>query len=424
MLPDCACLIAPPRSRSQRTRRSLATLCFVSAVLVTFAARSAEAQNLEVTLVPGLNLFSFPGTIPTDADSCFELLALLGGEGSVERVARIGPQSQLAEVCAPASGGPTGVDFEIRPGEAYLVHMAEQVTVGAAPGECPTLDLVPGVNLVGIATPAADLSCFDLLEVLGPSVVAAVERLDSRTGSFEDCSADLDGTTPDGRDFAIVPGEGYLVHLRSAVFESTGALCDSLPSEVAALAAEVASPPEARVRSRTPVPAPGAAPRRAAANSAERVRPAPETKAGRTTEVTPREVILRLDLSSEAAQLPGGPRLRVHLLQGGTLPPPIPEGLAPSFWIEVLPLGLPFSEPLELTLPNLDRLPPSSEVWIWSRHEPGERFEIAGEGRVSRDGGRIETTSGGIRGPGWHLVLPPPGTSRSRSAEDGGAGRP
>jgi hypothetical protein len=405
MVPVCAAAIPPLRSLRRRARTAF---CFASALLLTFSARSSAAQDLQVTLVPGLNLFSFPGTIPTDGDSCFELLALLGGEGSVERIARIDPPSQLAEVCAPGSGAPTGPDFEIRAGEAYLVHMAEEATVGAAPGECPTLDLVPGVNGIGIPTPAADLSCFDLLEVLGLSVVAAVERLDTRTGSFEDCSLDLDGATPAGRDFAILPGEGYLVHLRSAVFESTGALCDSVPSELAALASEAASPPE-----RVPAPPPTS---EAAASEPE---PTP------ATENTPREVIVRVDLSSNVAELPGGTRPRIQLVRGGTLPPPLPAGLAPSFWIEVLPLGLPFSEPLDLTLPNLDRLPPSSEVWIWSRNEPGEDFEIAGEGRVSRDGARIEITSGGIRGPGWHLVLPPPDTSpsRSRSRRDGDPGR-
>lgn len=56
----------------------------------------AYAQaGVAVDFAPGLNLFSSPITVPTTADTCFELLALLGGPTGVESISRFNTTTQL-----------------------------------------------------------------------------------------------------------------------------------------------------------------------------------------------------------------------------------------------------------------------------------------------------------------------------------------
>ena len=70
-------------------------------------------------------------------------------------------------------------------------------------------------------------------------------------------------------------------------------------------------------------------------------------------------------------------------------------------------MGVKFFEPASITFPNIDDMPPGSEADIWSLDPESGLFVIVGVGRVSADGQRIETVSGGIRAADWHAPAPP-----------------
>jgi len=186
------------------------------------AQAQAAPPPATVGLEAGTNLFAFPREVPPEADTCFELLTFLGGPGVVSRVARLDPMTQQYSECAFAAGGaPAGVDFAVAEGEGYVVDMlAPAQVVLATTASCPALDLEPGVNLVGVSAPFVDQSCFDVLQDLGEGTISASERLNRVTGRGEVCAFDPDDGQTDllgGRDYSIVPGEGYLLHLEQAV---------------------------------------------------------------------------------------------------------------------------------------------------------------------------------------------------------------
>ncbi|MCB0062781.1 MAG: hypothetical protein KDE19_11720, partial [Caldilineaceae bacterium] len=88
-------------------------------------------------------------------------------------------------------------------------------------------------------------------------------------------------------------------------------------------------------------------------------------------------------------------------------PAALPEELDPGLLITIQPVGVTFDPPAPISFPNTDNLPPGSEVDIWSLDPDEGIFVIVATGRVSADGQRIETISGGIRAADWHMALPP-----------------
>ena len=92
-------------------------------------------------------------------------------------------------------------------------------------------------------------------------------------------------------------------------------------------------------------------------------------------------------------------------------PMALPEQFQPAMLVSIQPTGVTFTQPLAITFPNTDNLPPGSEVDIYSLDAASGSFVIVGTGTVSADGTLIETTSGGITAATWHYPLPPqPGT--------------
>ncbi|WP_022949298.1 Ig-like domain-containing protein [Methylohalobius crimeensis] len=74
-------------------------------------------------------------------------------------------------------------------------------------------------------------------------------------------------------------------------------------------------------------------------------------------------------------------------------PQQLPDTLQPGLLVTLQPAGTRFSQPVPITFPNIDHLPPGSETDIWSLDETGH-FAVTGRGRVSADGRRIETVTG------------------------------
>lgn len=192
--------------------------------------RVAHAADVEVMLRQGLNLYAHPVAVP-DGFSCVDLQQLFGADA----VFRLDGALQRFEACLPPD-----TTFPIRPGEGYVVQMPGTAAfpLTGEPG-CAAFDLPAGFHLLGVPTPAAGLSCYALLRAIGDgTVVAAVQRFDPVSGSFQACGY-TDGAAPGdpgGTDFPIRTGEGYLVSMRQPAAElalNDPGVCNRLPVAMA-----------------------------------------------------------------------------------------------------------------------------------------------------------------------------------------------
>jgi hypothetical protein len=146
---------------------------------------------------------------------CLWLLNGLNASGQFGSVSRFNRETQTYETCDLTGGN----NFPIVAGEGYVVRMESGEGLSLW-GEvvCPaSLELFAGLNLIGHPTPPEDLSCYDLLDAFGESVISSIQRFNTTTGSFETCgyyNVDGTGTKPVGIDFPIVSGEGYMVYAK------------------------------------------------------------------------------------------------------------------------------------------------------------------------------------------------------------------
>jgi len=176
--------------------------------------RLADTTIQSFTLRAGLNAIAFSVTVPEDLDSCLALFDALGGSDAVKEIRHLNASTQQFEAC----NGQNGIDFDLEAGQGYLVHMKVNGELSVAGDTvCPTLTLVPGVNLVSHPQPPTDLTCYSLLTALGENIVTAIQRFDPVKGAYETCA--FDNTAEGifgGVDFAILAGEGLLVHVKDS----------------------------------------------------------------------------------------------------------------------------------------------------------------------------------------------------------------
>jgi hypothetical protein len=101
-------------------------------------------------------------------------------------------------------------------------------------------------------------------------------------------------------------------------------------------------------------------------------------------------------------------RLSVTRIATNRVPMTLEDGRATNLYISVQPSGAVFETPLEISFPNLDRLPANSEVSLMSFDHDAGRYVQVGTGHVSADGRDVKSDAGsGIRVGAWH-ALPPP----------------
>ena len=86
-------------------------------------------------------------------------------------------------------------------------------------------------------------------------------------------------------------------------------------------------------------------------------------------------------------------------------PAALPEFMDPSLLITIQPVGVVFSQPVPITFPNTDDLPPGYEADIWSLDPTTGAFAIVGKSRVTADGESMRTVEGGIRRADWHVSI-------------------
>ena len=157
----------------------------------------------------------------------------------------------------------------------------------------------------------------------------------------------------------------------------------------------------------------------------------PRLATGSLTQIVPvqaatvvnRELGVSLEVPPGAALNPDGSQfvgqLSISEVPRDLAPAALPSFLDPGLLITIQPAGVQFTTPLAITFPNVDDLPPGSEVDIWSVDPTTGRFEVVGTGRVSPNGESIETISGGIRAATWSAPAPaPPDTSAPENNPD------
>jgi VCBS repeat-containing protein len=169
-----------------------------------------------------LNIVGLP-VYSKEGFTAFSLLQYLaeqaGGDLTVvESIRRFNPGGASWETASWFLGQPAGVDFDIEPGEAYLIYMGrdlddvwfEGIAVGAA------VNLSPGLNLVCLpaARESFEYDSYEMLESLGDSnEVASVKKYDSAYG-WQTTSWFLG--SPSGALYDTRKGEGYVVYMKEA----------------------------------------------------------------------------------------------------------------------------------------------------------------------------------------------------------------
>ncbi len=181
-------------------------------IVVSFSIAILTAYPLlagELTLKAGMNLISFTQE-PDPTLTSRSLDTLLGPE--LLAVSRVDVVQQILETTT-FQGGAQGADFSIRINEAYIVNMATDKVVELTGIEANvTLDLGPGVNLVGFNPVLPYYRAFDLLKRIGqPDTVTSLRHFDRDTGRYQTALQTAGGTA--GENFRILPGEGYLVFM-------------------------------------------------------------------------------------------------------------------------------------------------------------------------------------------------------------------
>jgi hypothetical protein len=183
---------------------------------IDIVTNTLELPAVSRALSRGFNLLAWPVAVPSGA-SAFDLLHALGDASDVVAVERFAVDTSTFERAEYVDGAPAGRDFPLRRGEAYVVHMEHDKVVGfAGRPDCPTLDLALGLNLIGVPCAPSGYSARQMLVDLGaPGEVVSLQRWDPDTAAFQVMQYGPTGL-PQGPDFAVRDGEGYVVTMAVA----------------------------------------------------------------------------------------------------------------------------------------------------------------------------------------------------------------
>jgi alpha-tubulin suppressor-like RCC1 family protein len=169
---------------------------------------SASTPGAVVRLVRGFNLV----TLPVVGNLWDWLEVALGQTSGIDEVIiydRL--QGRFVTVTSDTAEG-----FALTGSEAVVAYASEDRAVGFASVHCAAVDLLAGLNLGGFGCPPQGYSAYQLLQALGSERAASVRRYSRHTGAFETAAIAPTGESV-GVNFAITPGEGYLIHMREAV---------------------------------------------------------------------------------------------------------------------------------------------------------------------------------------------------------------
>ena len=182
-------------------------------------SEAAQGSNSIVTegfYTIGFNQFHYPYNVP-DTLTAFELLADLGGASVVSSLQRRDPATDFVEIAQYNGSIAEGINFSITEGEGYLLQATSSFSKSfTGPIQCNDINLVQGLNLIGLSCVPDNYSAYDLLQTMGgESAVSSIQRFNKQTGRFE--TATFQGADPVGVDFQINNTESYLVHSKQLV---------------------------------------------------------------------------------------------------------------------------------------------------------------------------------------------------------------
>lgn len=169
-----------------------------------------------IDLLPGINTI---GTIVNrfQIRSIAAWIEFLGGESQVASVEMIDPSTLESRSCAYVGGvlEGSGCDVEVTPGRGWFVDATEHATVEVSTGiDCPSIDLVPGPNLVSFPCIAVGVDAFSLLASYGASNdIVVIETLDGVSARWDAAS---NQPAVSGVNFSIDPLRSYVLHAGTA----------------------------------------------------------------------------------------------------------------------------------------------------------------------------------------------------------------
>jgi hypothetical protein len=138
------------------------------------------------------------------------------GSTSVESIKRYDEQTGIWEAVSWFFGSPTGPDFPIKPGEAYLIYMEEDVDAvwfeGVDLGA--TADLEIGLNMTCLPAPKDTFTytSYEMLQDLGDEDEIASFKRYSLIDAWQSTFYFM--TNPAGVEYDTRKGEGYLIYMK------------------------------------------------------------------------------------------------------------------------------------------------------------------------------------------------------------------
>ena len=180
---------------------------------IDMVTNTLQVPGVNVILEAGYNLFSYPVEVPAGL-MAFDLLQAIGDDTEVNAIDRFVPTTGTFERAVYDGGVPAGTNFAIQRGAGYVVHMnAQKVVQFDGTTDCPNINLLRGMNLVGAACPPAGYTSFLMLQDIGARFeIQSIERFDPDTGTFQIAQYDA-MDQPIGDDFPISNGEGLVLKM-------------------------------------------------------------------------------------------------------------------------------------------------------------------------------------------------------------------
>jgi hypothetical protein len=189
---------------------------------------SPGMQIAPVSVVTGWNLIDLPitATSPVSASSVLQSVLQSSG-GNLAAIYALHDGAWSQPVMLRRGSPPGGTDFTLQPGVGYLLYSdraGSYLQTGIVPATQPSCTLAPGWNLVGTSLGAtspisASTVLAEVLQSSGENLAAIYALRDNQW------SAPLilpGGSPPAGADFALLPGQGYLLYTDTATSYTPG----------------------------------------------------------------------------------------------------------------------------------------------------------------------------------------------------------
>jgi len=165
----------------------------------------------------GFNLVAVTGAMQTQFTSAFPLLNDWKARFPVKRIEGYDYQNgAMLRAELDSIGTPGGTDFPLAENGALFVYSdaGADLNLGTIQA-CAPLSLKTGFNLASYACLPDNYRASDLLRSLGASTVLSISRFDNLSAKWATLGV-KDGTVA-GEDFALRPGEGYIIYTTGTI---------------------------------------------------------------------------------------------------------------------------------------------------------------------------------------------------------------